>query len=93
MIVANTITYVVSRSLQNVPIFDLLTHQDELVLPSLAEEREETILRIEDAMLPVPCVILNAEDYVADAARRVSGYAAGHLSHPHAPYRMEYHRA
>jgi hypothetical protein len=37
----------------------------------LEEEREETILRIEDAMLPAPSVILNAEDYVADAARRV----------------------
>ena len=71
VIVANTIAYVVSRSLQNVPIFDLLTRQDGLVLPSLEEEREATILRIEDAMLPVPSVILSAEDYVADAARRV----------------------
>jgi CIC family chloride channel protein len=71
VIVANTIAYVVSRSLQKVPIFDLLTRQDGLVLPSLEEEREETILRIEDAMLPVPSVILNAEDYVDDAARRV----------------------
>ena len=71
VIVANTIAYVVSRSLQKIPIFDLLTRQDGLVLPSLEEEREETILRIEDAMLPVPSVILNAEDSVADAARRV----------------------
>ena len=54
VIVANTFAYVVSRWLQPVPIFDLLTRQDGLILPSLEEEREETILRVEDAMLPVP---------------------------------------
>src|SRR5258708_15587930 len=35
VIVANTFAYVVSRSLQPIPIFDLLTRQDGLVLPSL----------------------------------------------------------
>jgi len=73
VIVANTFAYVVSRSLQPTPIFDLLTRQDGLVLPSLEEEREEIILRVEDAMLPAPGVILSAGDYVDDAARRVEG--------------------
>jgi CIC family chloride channel protein len=73
VIVANTFSYLVSRSLQNVPIFDLLTRQDGLILPSLEEEREETILRVEDAMLPVPAIILNAEDYVDANARRIQG--------------------
>jgi len=71
VIVANTFSYVVSRSLQPTPIFDLLTRQDGLVLPSREEEREEAILRVEDAMLPVPAIILNAADYVDAAARRV----------------------
>ncbi len=71
VIVANTFAYVVSRSLQPTPIFDLLTRQDGLVLPSLEEEREETILRVEDAMLPAPAIILSASDYVDAAARRV----------------------
>ena len=71
VIVANTFSYLVSRSLQTIPIFDLLTRQDGLILPSLEEEREETILRVEDAMLPVPTTILNAEDYVDANARRV----------------------
>jgi CIC family chloride channel protein len=71
VIVANTFSYVISRSLQTVPIFDMLTRQDGLILPSLEEEREETILRVEDAMLPVPTTILNAEDYVDANARRV----------------------
>jgi len=71
VMVANVFAYVVSRSLQPVPIFDLLTRQDGLVLPSLEEEREEAILRVEDAMLPPPEIILSAADYIDAAARRV----------------------
>ena len=71
VIVANTFSYLVSRGLQSIPIFDLLTRQDGLILPSLEEDREEAILRVEDAMLPVPGIILNAEDYVDASARRV----------------------
>lgn len=70
VIVANTFAYVVARSLQPIPIFDLLTRQDGLVLPSLEEAREEAILRIEDAMLPPPGIILSAGDYIDAAARR-----------------------
>jgi chloride channel protein, CIC family len=71
VIVANTFSYLISRSLQPVPIFDLLTRQDGLILPSLEEEREEAILRVEDAMLPIPAVILSAQDYVDANARRI----------------------
>ena len=71
VIVANAFSYLVSRSLQSVPIFDMLTRQDGLILPSLEEEREEAILRVEDAMLPVPAAILNSQDYVDANARRV----------------------
>jgi chloride channel protein, CIC family len=71
VIVANTFSYLVSRSLQSIPIFDLLTRQDGLILPSLEEEREEAILRVEDAMLPFPVPILSARDYVDASARRV----------------------
>jgi CIC family chloride channel protein len=71
VIVANTFSYLVSRSLQSVPIFDLLTRQDGLILPSLEETREEAILRVEDAMLPVPAIILSAEDYIDANSRRI----------------------
>jgi CIC family chloride channel protein len=71
VIVANTFSYLISRSLQTVPIFDMLTRQDGLILPSLEEDREEAILRVEDAMLPTPPTILSAEDYVDANARRV----------------------
>lgn len=71
VIVANTLAYVVSRGLQPTPIFDLLTRQDGLDLPSLEEQREQTVLRVEDAMKPAPSPVLNAEDSVEQAVRRV----------------------
>ena len=71
VIVANTCSYLVSRSLQTIPIFDLLTRQDGLILPSLEEDREEAILRVEDAMLPTPITILGAQDYVDASFLRV----------------------
>ena len=59
VIVANTVAYLISRSLQPLPIFDVLTRQDGLVLPSLEEQRDEEILRVEDAMQPVPGMIID----------------------------------
>jgi CIC family chloride channel protein len=70
VIVANTVAYVVSRSLQPVPIFDVLTRQDGLVLPSLEEQREEEILRVEDAMKPPTMLILEAGAPLEEAAAR-----------------------
>ncbi len=53
VILANTIAYLVSRSLQPVPIFETFTHQDGLDLPSMEEQREESVLHLEDALRPV----------------------------------------
>ena len=53
VILANTIAYWIARSLQPVPIFEMMTHQDGLYLPSMEEQREESNLHIEDAMHPV----------------------------------------
>ena len=61
VIVANTFAYVISRGLQPIPIFDLLTRQDGLDLPSMEELREEGILRVEDAMQPVEGPVLDGE--------------------------------
>ncbi len=62
VIVANTFAYVISRALQPTPIFDLLSRQDGLDLPSMEEQREENILRVEDAMRPAPGPVLEADD-------------------------------
>jgi CIC family chloride channel protein len=76
VIVANTFAYVISRTLQPVPIFDLFTRQDGLILPSLEEQREQTVLRIEDAMKAPSAPVLNAQDTVEQAFRRVENSTA-----------------
>jgi chloride channel protein, CIC family len=58
VILANTIAYLLSRSLQPVPIFEVFTRQDGLELPSMEEQREEHELHIEDALRPVHVPIL-----------------------------------
>ncbi len=71
VIVANTFAYVISRSLQPIPIFDLLTRQDGLDLPSMEELREEDILRVEDAMQPSNAPLLDADDTLAKAVQEI----------------------
>ncbi len=69
VIVANTIAYVISRGLQPLAIFDVLTRQDGLELPSMEEQREEGILRVEDAMHPVEGPVLDAQETVDQAVQ------------------------
>lgn len=71
VIIANTIAYVIARSLQPIPIFEQLTRQDGLVLPSLEESREETTLRIEDAVHPWEGQIFAGSDPPAAIAARL----------------------
>jgi CIC family chloride channel protein len=79
VIVANTIAYVISRGLQPIAIFDLLTRQDGLELPSMEEQREEGILRVEDAMHPVEGPVLDAQETVEQALEKASAAAAEDL--------------
>jgi CIC family chloride channel protein len=64
VIVANTFAYVISRGLQPSAIFDVLTREDGLDLPSMEEQREEGILRVEDAMQPVEDPVVDAQETV-----------------------------
>jgi CIC family chloride channel protein len=60
VLIANTFAYLISRGLQPTAIFDVLTRQDGLELPSMEEQREEGTLRVEDAMLPASGAVLDA---------------------------------
>jgi CIC family chloride channel protein len=62
---------VISRWLQPVAIFDVLTRQDGLDLPSMEEQREEGILRVEDAMQPVTETVLDANETLERAFQRL----------------------
>lgn len=67
VIVANTFAYVISRALVPTPIFDLLSRQDGVDLPSMEEQREESILRVEDAMRPHASPVFDANDTLEKA--------------------------
>jgi CIC family chloride channel protein len=70
VMVSNTIAYLVSRRFQHVPIFDVMTAQDGLNLPSMEEHRESRVLLVEDAMQPPPPITLSAEETVGGALAR-----------------------
>ncbi len=79
VILANTIAYLIARSLQPVPILELFTHQDGLYLPSMEEEREDSELHLEDALHPVNVPILSGSETLSDLAKgkeHIPGFAA-----------------
>src|SRR5262249_30238545 len=73
VIVANTFAYVISRGLQPSAIFDVLTRQDGLELPSMEEQREGGILRVEAALQPVKGPVLDAEKTLEQALAELDG--------------------
>jgi chloride channel protein, CIC family len=73
VIIANTFSYVISRTLRPIAIFDELTRQDGLELPSMEEQREESVLRVEDAMIQPANPVLSADDLLERSARLVNG--------------------
>jgi CIC family chloride channel protein len=77
VILANTIAYLLSRSLAPEPIFELFTHQDGLELPSMEEQREEVGLRLEDALVSLSVPVLEGRESI--------GAANVELSLRHAP--------
>ena len=89
VIVANTFAYVISRGLQPTAIFDVLTRQDGLDLPSMEEQREEGILRVEDAMRPVTTPALDADKTLDQAFQSLDGRLARRASGSPESHRME----
>ncbi len=72
VIVANTIAYAIARGLQPAAVFDVLTRQDGLELPSMEELREKSVLRVEDAMRPSAGPVLEAEETLDYALQRTA---------------------
>ena len=78
VIVANSIAYLISRTFRPVPVFDLLTRQDGLDLPSMEEQREAAVLRLEDAMRPPPTIALY-DDFSIEEAARIAEHSGDEL--------------
>jgi CIC family chloride channel protein len=57
VMIANTIAYIISRSLQPTPFFEMVAREEGLDLPSVEEQREHVRLRVEDAMRPALAVL------------------------------------
>ena len=72
VILANTIAYLLSRSLQPVPIFEIFTHQDGLDLPSMEEQREESVLHIEDALGPLNVPVVSGSEPIEAVSATMS---------------------
>jgi chloride channel protein, CIC family len=72
VIISNAIAYVIGRRFQETPIFDLMTREEGLDLPSMEEGREQIALLVENAMRKPVGLILKASDIVADAASRLA---------------------
>jgi chloride channel protein, CIC family len=67
VMISNTIAYLISRKYQDVGLFDALARQDGLELPSMEEQREQAVLRVEDAMRKPESLPLQAGDTLAHA--------------------------
>jgi len=67
VIICNTISYLISRAFQEVPLIDLLSRQDGLDLPSTEESLGQEILLVEDAMHPTMGRALLGDELIASA--------------------------
>lgn len=78
VMVSNMIAYLISRKYQREAIFDALAAQDGLSLPSMEQQRESMVHRVEDAMQAAP-ECLNADASVAEALAWVGTSPDGHV--------------
>ena len=67
VMILNTIAYLICCSFQRTPIFDLVSQQDRVGLPSTGEQREEAVPCVEDATISWPPI---GEADRGDLARR-----------------------
>lgn len=79
VVISNAIAYVISRRYQKVPIFDMLSRQEGMDLPSLEAQREESLLRVESAIRDYTAPLLHGVQSVGDALRQLDSSAEQHF--------------
>ncbi len=79
VMISNAIAYLISRQYQRTSLFDLLTRQDGVDLPSMEERREEVSVHVEDAMRAYRGPILNVDDPLNAALTRADASAEAFL--------------
>jgi CIC family chloride channel protein len=73
VMISNTISYLISRRFQSTALFDLLSRQDGIDLPSMEERREEAVLRVENALRPYQGPILRGSESIAEVLKSPGG--------------------
>lgn len=86
LLVSNTLAYLVSFKFQRAPIFDVVARMDGMDLPSTEEQREQSILRVENAMRTAVAPVLKPGETAAQALARL-GPDAGDFILVHEPGR------
>jgi hypothetical protein len=69
--IANTISYLVSRHLEHESLFQVAAHQDGLELPSTEEQREAPRLSVEDSMKAGGARLLDGRLSVSQALQQM----------------------
>ncbi len=72
VMVSSLIAYLISRSYQEVPLFDLLSRQDGIILPSIEERREQVSLVVEDAARSHGAIVVSPDEPVQNVIRQAS---------------------
>jgi CIC family chloride channel protein len=70
VMISNTIAYLISRQYQQTSLFDLLSRQDGMDLPSMEQRREEISVHVEDAMRGYHGTVLNMDEPLQTAMAR-----------------------
>jgi CIC family chloride channel protein len=70
VMISNTIAYLISRQYQRSSLFDMLSQQDGIDLPSIEEQREQAVLRVENAMQRVAGNAEQRDEIFAQALKR-----------------------
>jgi chloride channel protein, CIC family len=72
VMVSSLIAYLISRSYQEVPLFDLLSRQDGIMLPSIEERREQVSLVVEDAARSDGALVVSPDDLLQNVISTAS---------------------
>lgn len=75
VMISSLIAYLIARRFQHTALFDMLTRQDGLILPSIEERREQEAFLVEDAMRTEGALIARPADSIAELISKAEGQA------------------
>ena len=71
VMVSALIAYLISRRYHATPLFDMLSRQDGMILPSIEEQREQNAPVVEDAIRADSALAVVATEPLADLVKRI----------------------